>query len=107
MKYDIWIILIVAVCTFATRGLPFLLFGGGKKPPHLISWLGQVLPGAVIAILVVYCLKGVHFENAAGFLPSFLAVAATAALHLWKRNNLISIGGGTILYMVLVQMVFV
>jgi branched-subunit amino acid transport protein AzlD len=106
-SYDILIVLAAALCTLATRAFPFVLFGGNKKPPHIITYLGKVLPGAVIAILVVYCLRGIHFETASGFLPSIIAVAVTAALHIWKRNNLISIGGGTILYMILVQMIFV
>lgn len=106
-SYDLLIVLVAALCTFATRAFPFALFGGGKTPPRIITHLGNVLPGAVIAILIVYCLKGIHFESAAGFLPSIIAVTVTAALHVWKRNNLISIGGGTILYMFLVQVVFV
>ena len=106
-SYDLYMVLIAAVCTLATRAFPFLLFGGGKKPPHIITFLGNVLPGAVIAILVVYCLKGISFTSAAGFAPSLIAVSVTALLHIWKRSNLISIGGGTLLYMFLIQVVFV
>ena len=100
-------ILVVAAVTAATRALPFVLFAGQKQPPAFIRYLGSILPYAVIAILVVYCLKGVSFGSAAGFLPELIAVAAVVALHVWKRNNLLSIGVGTLLYMALVQFVFV
>lgn len=99
-------ILAMAAVTFLTRALPFLLFGRGAEPPRLVLYLGQVLPPAVIAMLIVYCLKGVNFTSPAGWTPSLIACAAVVALHLWKKNNLISIFGGTILYMVLVQVVF-
>lgn len=98
--------MLVAGCTFAIRYLPFAFFGGGKKVPPIITALGEMLPSAVIAILVVYCLKSVSLVTAPHGLPEFLAVGIVAILHIWKRNNLLSIGGGTLVYMVLVQMVF-
>ena len=100
-------IAVMAIVTFLTRALPFLLFDRGSAPPKLILYLGRVLPPAIIAMLIVYCLRGVSFAQAAGWLPQLIAVAAVVILHLWKHNNLLSIFGGTILYMILVQNVFV
>ena len=100
------VILVVAACTFLTRFLPFALFGGGKEVPAVVKALGDLLPPAVIAILVVYCLKSVSVVVSPHGLPEFIAVAVVALLHIWKRNNLLSIGGGTVVYMVLIQIVF-
>lgn len=97
---------VAAVCTFATRLAPFLLFNGKKPIPPLIRYLGEALPPAVIALLVVYCLKNVQWLTGLHGLPELLCIAVTALLHLWKRNNLLSIGAGTVLYMVLVQNLF-
>ena len=99
-------IAVMAVVTFLTRALPFLLFDRGEHPPRLVLYLGRVLPPAVIAMLIVYCLRGVSFASPAGWAPQFIAAGVVAALHIWKHNNLLSIYGGTILYMVLVQAVF-
>lgn len=99
-------IAVMALVTFLTRALPFLFFGRGGKPPRAVLYLGRYLPPAVIAMLIVYCLKGVSFDQAAHWAPALIASAATAALHLWKRNNMLSILGGTILYMILIQAVF-
>lgn len=104
---SILVILLVAVCTFITRFLPFAIFGGGKEVPAVIKRLGEQLPPAIIPILVVYCLKGVNPMVYPHGLPELIAVAVVALLHSWRRNNLISIGGGTLIYMVLVQAVFV
>ena len=100
-------IAVMAAVTFLTRFLPFLLFDRGEAPPKIVLYLGRVLPPAIIAMLVVYCLKGVSFASPAGWAPQLISAAAVAALHVWKHNNLLSIFGGTILYMVLVQAVFV
>lgn len=99
-------IAVMAVVTFLTRALPFLLFDRGDHPPKLVLYLGQVLPPAIIAMLIVYCLKGVTFASPAGWAPSLLAGGAAVVLHLWKGNDLLSIFGATVLYMVLVQGVF-
>jgi branched-subunit amino acid transport protein AzlD len=99
-------IFVMAVVTFLTRALPFFLFDRGGEPPKVVLYLGQVLPPAIIAMLIVYCLKGVSFATPAGWVPAALSCAAVVALHLWKKNDLLSIFGGTILYMVLVQAVF-
>lgn len=100
-------IAVMAAVTFLTRALPFLLFDRGGTPPKVVLYLGRVLPPAVIAMLIVYCLRHVSFAALGGWLPQIIAAAAVVALHVWKRNNLLSIFGGTVLYMVLVQAVFV
>ena len=100
------VILVAAVCTFATRVAPFLLFNGKKPIPPIVRYLGEALPPAVIALLVVYCVKNVNWLAAPHGAPELLCIAVTALLHVWKRNNLLSIFGGTILYMVLIQTVF-
>ena len=91
--------------TMLTRFLPFLIFPEGKKPPRYITWLGTVLPHAVIGLLVVYCLKDAVFSAYHG-LPEMIAIGFIFLLHKWKRNTLLSIAGGTVLYMVLVQKLF-
>lgn len=103
---SVLIILAVAGATFATRVVPFLIFPKGKEIPPIIQYLGKVLTPAVIGMLVVYCLKNTTILQAPHGIPEAIAVAVTALLHVWKRNNLLSIGVGTVLYMVLIQMVF-
>ena len=100
------IIAVIALVTAALRFIPFMLFNGKKEPPAYINYLGRVLPGAIMAMLVVYCLKGVSFHSAASFLPEFIASAIVVVLHAWRRNTLLSIVGGTAVYMLLVQLVF-
>ena len=99
-------IAVMAIVTFLTRVLPFLLFDRGESPPRIVLYLGRVLPPAIIAMLIIYCLRGVSFSTPGGWVPQLLCVAVVVALHLWKHNNLLSIFGGTVLYMVLVQAVF-
>lgn len=99
-------IAVMAAVTFLTRALPFLLFDRGERPPKLVLYLGRVLPPAVIAMLVVYCLRATSFSSPALWVPQAAASAAVVFLHLWRHNSLLSIFGGTILYMVLVQAVF-
>ena len=100
-------IAVMAIVTFLTRVLPFLLFDRGESPPKLVLYLGRVLPPAIIAMLIIYCLRDLSFLSLGGWLPQLISVAAVVvALHLWKHNNLLSIFGGTVLYMVLVQAVF-
>ncbi|MBP3306077.1 MAG: AzlD domain-containing protein [Anaerotignum sp.] len=102
---SILIIAVCALCTFVERALPFLLFRG-KEVPEIVRYLGRVLPMAIMATLVMYCLKGITFSSAAGFAPPLIASALTALLHIWKRNTMLSIFGGTVCYMLLVQIVF-
>ena len=100
----------IAVCTAATmltRFLPFVVFSSkDQQPPEVVRYLGRVLPAAIFGMLIVYCLKGVSFATPAGWVPALLSCGAVVLLHLWKGNDLLSIFGGTILYMALVQGVF-
>lgn len=112
-------IAVMALVTFLTRALPFLLFDRSDHPPKLVLYLGRVLPPAVIAMLIVYCLKdallslGGNLTSAFSapvlghWLPALISLVVVVLLHCWKHNNLLSIFGGTILYMFLVQAVFV
>lgn len=104
--YDIALVVIVALVTLLTRFLPFWIFGKGKTPRWLEN-LGKVLPYAIIGMLVVYCLKDVELAGPYFGAPQLIGCAAVALLHIWKRNTLLSIGGGTLCYMLLVQFVFV
>ena len=99
-------IAVMALVTLLTRALPFLLFDRGENPPKVVLYLGRVLPAAMMGLLVVYCLKGVQWTAAPHGGPEVVSVAVVAALHKWKGNVLLSIAGGTILYMLLVQVVF-
>ena len=99
-------IAVVALGTMLTRFLPFLLFPAGKPTPRYVQYLGKALPGAVFGLLVVYCLKNVSLLLGSHGLPELIAILVVAGLHLWKRQMLLSIAGGTICYMMLVQLVF-
>ena len=98
-------IFMVILGTMITRFLPFIIFPEGKTPPKYITYLGTVLPYAVIGLLVVYCLKDAVFTTDHG-LPEIIAIAFIIFLHKWKKNALLSIGAGTVLYMSLVQNIF-
>ncbi|MBO5408634.1 MAG: AzlD domain-containing protein [Clostridia bacterium] len=100
------IILVSAIATFLTRALPFFLFPPHKKTPTFILYLGKVLPFATIGMLLVYCLKDVSILTWSYGLPEAISLLAITAVHLWKRNILLSVGGGTLLYMFLVQVIF-
>ena len=100
-------IVLCALGTLLTRFLPFLVFSPKKPTPKYITYLGRVLPGAVFGMLVIYCLKGVDVFAGSHGLPELIAIAAVVGLHLWKKQMLLSIAGGTVLYMLLVQFVFV
>jgi branched-subunit amino acid transport protein AzlD len=103
------LVIIAAVCfgTILTRALPFILFPDQNATPPYIVYLGKVLPFAAIGLLVIYCLRNVSLLSAPYGLPEAIAVLFVIVLHLWKNNSLLSIGGGTVLYMLLVQMVFI
>jgi len=103
---SIIIIAICTACTFLERALPFIIFRG-REVPEIVRYLGRVLPMAIMATLVIYCIKGITFATLGGWLPTLIASAVTVACHLWKGNTMLSIFGGTICYMVLIQMVFV
>ncbi len=104
--YKIAMIAVATLVTMATRFLPFLIFGEKRKTPALVTYLGKVLPCAIMGMLVVYCLKEVSVLAYPYGLPEAIGIAFVAALHLWKRNSLLSIGAGTVFYMILVQVVF-
>lgn len=99
-------IAMVVLGTMLTRFLPFLVFKADKPTPRYIRYLGQYLPGAVFGMLVIYCLKNVSLFSGTHAVPELLAIALVVALHLWKRQMLLSIAGGTVFYMLLVQTVF-
>jgi branched-subunit amino acid transport protein AzlD len=90
-----------------TRFLPFLVFRSDRPTPRYVQYLGKVLPGAVFGLLVIYCLKNVSIFSGSHGLPELIAIVLVVALHLWKRQMLLSIAGGTICYMLLIQYVFV
>ena len=96
---------VIAAVTALIRFLPFLIFSGGKKTPEFVLWLGKVLPFAVMGMLVVYCLKGVSFLSAPYGIPEFISCAAVVALHIWRRNSVFSIAGGTALYILIVNLI--
>ncbi len=96
----------VVLGTMLTRFLPFLVFPAGKPTPKYIQYLGKVLPGAVFGLLVIYCLKNVSIFTGSHGLPELISIVLVVVLHLWKRQMLLSIAGGTICYMLLVQFVF-
>ncbi|MGN1007045.1 MAG: branched-chain amino acid transporter permease [Aristaeellaceae bacterium] len=100
-------IALCAVATMLTRFLPFLLFPAGKPTPKFVRYLGHALPPAVFSMLVVYCLKNVQITAGSHGLPELIAISVVAALHLWKKQTLLSIAGGTLVYMLLVQFVFI
>ena len=101
-----YLVAVIALVTALIRFLPFAVWNGNRKTPRIIEKLGQVLPCAIMGMLVVYCLKGVSFQNTSGFLPELIACLVVGVLYVWKRNTLISIICGTVCYMALVQMVF-
>ena len=106
-KWALTVLVVVALVTLATRALPFLLFRGNRTKLKFILYLGKVLPPAMMGMLVIYCLKAVTPQAYPFGLPEIISIAAVAVLQAWKSHTLLSIGGGTILYMVLVQVVFV
>ncbi len=103
--HSIFIVAVVAVVTIALRFLPFFIFGGKKKTPEVILYLGKVLPYAIMGMLVVYCLRSIPTGSITAGLAQIFACFVVVVLHLWKRNTVLSIIGGTVVYMVLVQVV--
>ena len=104
--HNILLVAVVAAVTILLRFLPFWIFGEHREAPPLIAYLGRVLPFAIMGMLVVYCLKDVTLTAAPFGIPELIACALVAGLHVWKRNTLLSIGAGTVCYMLLVQFVF-
>ena len=97
---------VISLVTIALRFLPFWIFGESRKTPPWLVYLGQVLPFAIMGMLVVYCLKDISFLSSPYGIPQLLSCAVVAALHVWKRSTLLSIAGGTACYMLLIQFVF-
>ncbi len=104
--YAVVTIFVITLVTAALRFIPFLIFGGNKPVPKYITYLGKVLPYSIMAMLVVYCLKGISFLKAPFGLPELICAALVVILHVWKRNTLLSIICGTLCYMLLIQLIF-
>ena len=104
--YSLILIAVMAAVTAFIRFSPFIIFPEGRKRPRIITYLGTVLPYAVIGMLVVYCFKGKSLIEYPYCLPELIAGALVVALHVWRRNTLISVFVGVAVYMVLVQLVF-
>lgn len=105
--HSVWIVAVAALVTALIRFAPFLVFRGGRETPAVVLRLGKLLPCAVMAMLVVYCLRSVDFLGVSHALPEIIAAAVIVGLHIWRRNTLLSILAGTVVYMLLVQLVFI
>lgn len=105
--HSVWIVAVAALVTALIRFAPFLVFRGGRETPAVVLRLGKLLPCAVMAMLVVYCLRSVDFLGTSHALPEIIAAAVIVGLHIWRRNTLLSILAGTVVYMLLVQLVFI
>jgi len=105
--YTVMLIAITAVITFLLRAFPFMIFGGGKQMPDKVKKVADLLPPAIMAVLTVYCVKGDLLTIQTGFniasIGTVVALIVVVAFHLWKRNTLLSIGLGTVVYMVLIR----
>lgn len=99
-------IVMVILATMATRFLPFAVFSSDRPTPKYIQYLGKVLPSAIFGLLIIYCLKDVSILRGNHAIPEMISIAFVVGLHVWKRQMLLSIAGGTILYMILLQLVF-
>ena len=104
--HTFYAIAVMALITALLRFLPFLIFKGKASTPKLVEKLGRLLPSAVIAMLVVYCLKDMNFSATVNYLPAIIAGLLVGVLHVWKSNTLLSVISGTVCYMLLVQYVF-
>lgn len=104
--HSVYLVAVVALVTMLTRFLPFWILNGRRKTPEFVLRLSKLLPAAILGMLVVYCLKDISFLSPPYGIPELLGCAAVALLHIWKRNTLLSIGAGTVFYMLLVQWVF-
>lgn len=105
MTHSVLLVAVISAVTMLLRFLPFLVFGN-RETPKFISYLGKVLPYAVMGMLCIYCLRSISFVASPHGIPELISVAIVVLLHLWRRNTLISIVGGTVCYMMLVQLVF-
>lgn len=101
--YVFFMIMVIALVTALLRFLPFLVFNGTRTVPKVVHYLGNVLPYSIMGMLVVYCLKDVSFGMFGDWLPELISVVVVVLLHVWKRNTLLSIIGGTVCYMILIR----
>ena len=101
------IIVVVVTCTAFIRAIPFLIFGGKREVPEFIHYLGNFLPAAIMATLVVYCLRNIHLLQGNHGLPELIATGLVVLLHAWKKNILLTVALSTICYMIMIQAVFV
>ncbi len=106
-RHALVIILVMGLATMATRLLPVLIFGRGEKVPDLILYLGKVVPYTAMGLLIVYCLKDVSLFKDSHALPEIISLVVVSGSYLWKRNTILSVVVGTVLYMVLIQFIFV
>lgn len=106
-KHAILLIIVVSVVTILLRFLPFIIFNDKKEPPKIITYLGNILPFSVMAMLVVYCFKDICITHFPFGLPEIIAGTIVVLLHVWKKNTLLSIISGTIVYMLLIQFIFI
>lgn len=104
--HTILVIAVIAIVTLLLRFLPFVIFGGKEKKSAFIAYLSEMLPYAMIGMLVIYCLRNVDIASQTHGLPELIACITVVGLHLWKKNTLLSIGAGTVFYMLLIQLVF-
>ena len=98
-------IIVMAVVTALLRFLPFMIFRGSKKTPEFISYLGKVLPFAIMGMLVVFCLKSVDFKGGLHGLPEIISILLIVFIHWWKKNSILSILTGTVCYVVIVNFI--
>lgn len=103
--HSLLIVIVTAVVTAFLRFLPFLIFGGKRKIPEIVLRLGKMLPCAVMGMLVVYCLKDISFFSFGSFFPPIAASGVVVLLHILKKNSLLSIVGGTAVYMILIHII--
>lgn len=106
-SYTLIAILVMGAVTFGIRVAPFILFGKKKITPKYVVYIGNYLPPAVMAMLIIYCLRNIKLYSFPFGIPEAIGIIIVAVLHIWKHNNLISIIGGTIVYMIEVQLIFV
>jgi len=104
--HTLLMVIVMAAVTFLLRMLPFVIFPAGKETPQIIVYLSKALPCAIMGMLVIYCLKGVSIIEGSHGIPELIALAVVFILHKWKHNSLLTIGVSTVIYMILVQLVF-
>ena len=104
--YIALVILVMAFVTAGLRFLPFMIFGNEQRVPRFVKYLGDVLPYGIMGMLVVYCLRNTQFDSPSSYAPQLIASAAVIITYVWKKNTLLSIVGGTVLYMIMVQFIF-